>query len=352
MKNSKCPICGKDNGCAFNSGKDPYTCWCMTTTVPKALLETVDQRGGCICKECVDTYYKNNQKRICVIGSLNVDLILSVNDFPLPGQTIKSQSMIRTFGGKGGNQAFASRKLESKVSMVGCVGNDSYGRDYLNHLKASKISVDLIKIADTTSGMAIIEVDHTGENKIITVGGANYELDKEWIDHNFSKILEHDVFLFSLEIPPEVSMYLMKKLKAENKLIILDPAPAGNFHADMLNYVDVITPNETEFKELLDCELPKNVVTIVKQGSAGSELFSDDHIQVSGYDVNTIDTVGAGDTFNAAIAYGMLFEFENEKLLSFANAAGALATTKQGAQTGMPSLKEIFILKNKNKSKH
>jgi len=345
IEKGKCPICGKNNGCAMVAGTDPYACWCMTTTVPKGLLNHIPEefrKKSCICRDCTTNY----NKKVCVVGSLNVDLELSVNEFPKKGETIKANSLETFFGGKGGNQAVAASKLGLKVSMLGSIGDDSHGDEYIQHLKKNNIDVSLVKRSQGKSGQAFIEVDKSGENKIVTVGGANYQLTKEWIDDNLSDILDHDLFLISLELPKEVSLYLIKLLSKHQKMMILDPAPFSNFNKQMLEHVDYITPNETEYDLIKDSLNSKHHV-ILKKGCNGSSFIHNDiMVNVPAYSVESVDSVGAGDTFNAALCFGLLFKFTIEDILYHSNIAGALATTKSGAQGGMPSLEQLLKLKH------
>lgn len=348
IEKGKCPICGKNNGCAMVAGTDPYACWCMTTSVPKGLLNHVPEEfrnKSCICKECTTNY----NKKVCVVGSLNIDLVLSLNEFPKNGETIKANKLETFYGGKGGNQAIAAAKLGLKVSLLGSLGNDVHGDKYIQHLKKNNIDVSLLKRSQGDSGQAYIQVDKTGENKIITVGGANYQLSKEWVDDHIEEILDHDFFLISLELPKEVSLYLVKLLSKHNKMIILDPAPYSNFNKEMLDYVDYITPNETEY-ELIKGSLDKTHNVILKKGNKGSSFIHNNLIvNVNAYPVESVDSVGAGDTFNAAVCFGLLFKFTIEEILYHSNIAGALATTKSGAQGGMPTLEELIKLKQTSK---
>lgn len=346
IEKGKCPICGNMNQCAITLGEEPSTCWCMTTPVPKGLLHHIPNEYrniSCVCKNCV----KNYEKKICVVGSLNMDIVLNVEHFPNEGETIKAKSLTHHFGGKGGNQAIASSQLGLSTSLIGCVGSDEHGKKYLDHLKQHDIQIELIQLSEEKSGQAFIEVNDGGENKIITVGGANYSLNKSWIDKNSELILEHDVFLFSLEIPQEVVLYLMKFLHKHHKLIILDPAPFSNFHLEMLDYIDYITPNETEYEHIKTHLMPAHHVILKKGHKGSSYLHNNMRIHIPPYHVEPIDTVGAGDTFNAAFCFGLMFNYTIEESLMLANIAGGLSTTKKGAQTGMPTLKELLRIKFK-----
>ncbi len=345
IEKGKCPICGKTNQCAITLGEEPSTCWCMTTKIPKDLLNNIPDEYrniSCVCKECV----KNYVKKVCVVGSLNIDHILNVESFPRPGETIKAKSLNTFFGGKGGNQATACAKLGLSTSMLGSVGADSHGIRYINHFKSIGVQTGLIHQSNI-SGQAFIQVDNSGENNIVTIGGANYDLSKKWIEDHLDEILEHDVFLFSLEIPPKVVMYLMEQLEKHHKIIILDPAPFANFDKKMLDYVDYITPNQTEYESMKSLLNPNHHV-IVKRGEKGSKyIHKEISINIPPYPVNVIDTVGAGDTFNAAFCFALIFKYTIEEALMTANIAGAIATTEAGAQTAMPTLRELLKIRFK-----
>lgn len=346
IEKGKCPICGKNNGCAFMTGADPKSCWCMTTKVPKDLLSNIPDEHrniSCICRSCVQNY----EKKVCVVGSLNVDHVLNVQSFPAPGETIKAKSLHKFYGGKGGNQATACNLLGMTTAMLGSIGSDALGQEYINHLNKSGIQTDLVYRAGEFSGQAFIQVDSQGENQIVTIGGANYDLTKTWIDQNMASILDYDVFMFSLEIPQAVVLYLMEILRNHHKLIILDPAPFSNFDIKMLDYVDYITPNNTEYQQIKPY-IKSDHQVVLKKGSRGSSFLHNNlRINIPPYQVDVVDTVGAGDTFNSALCFGLMFNYSIEETLMLANTAGALATTKQGAQSGMPTLKELLRLKHK-----
>ncbi|WP_240842088.1 cysteine-rich CWC family protein [Acidaminobacter sp. JC074] len=345
IEKGKCPICGKTNQCAITLGEEPSTCWCMTTKVPKDLVSNIPDEFrniSCVCRECV----KNYNKKVCVVGSLNVDHVLDVKNFPKPGETIKASKLSTFFGGKGGNQATACSKLGLTTSMLGSVGSDGHGNSYIEHFTNMGVNTNLIHQSNI-SGQAFIQVDQEGENNIVTIGGANYDLSIQWIDDHLEEILEHDVFLFSLEIPQDLVLYLMEILEKHHKLIILDPAPFANFHVKMLDYTDYITPNNSEYEQIKSYLKPSHHV-IVKRGEKGSKYIHNEiSINIPPYPVKAIDTVGAGDTFNAAFCFALVFNYTIEDALMTSNIAGAMATTKPGAQTGMPSLQELLRIRYK-----
>lgn len=279
--------------------------------------------------------------KVCVIGSLNVDHVLYVNNFPKPGETVRSKGYEQHFGGKGGNQAVACAKLGLEVSMVGAINTADLGKLYIDHLKTLKVNTKMIKASDAHTGYAFIEVDKSGENKIVTAGGANYTLDLEWINHHIEAILDHDIFMFSLEIPQSIVEYIMPLLYQAQKKVILDPAPIDNFSHGMLNQNLYLTPNDTELEILQQYDM-KDMKIIMKKGAEGSAFKHHDIlIHQPAHRVDVIDTVGAGDTFNAGLAYGLSKNLPMDQVLDFANACGALATTKRGAQAGMPTLEDV-----------
>lgn len=281
--------------------------------------------------------------RACVIGSLNIDHVIEVERFAKPGETLRAINYTMYYGGKGGNQAIACSKLGIETTLVASIGTDPSGVDYLKHLSDYGVNTKSVKKADLPTGTAFIEVDLTGENKIVTVGGANYALDDAYIESILHQILDHDIFMFCLEIPKETTLKLLKLLREHNKLVILDPAPFSNFDPEMLQYLDYITPNETEydhFQKIVNKHVHLNVV--LKQGALGASIIRhNEDTYHSGYRVKAIDSVGAGDAFNAGLAYGLLNKMNNDEILIYANACGAITATKKGAQEGMPSLDQL-----------
>ncbi len=301
-------------------------------------------------------------KKICVIGSLNIDLTVTVPRFHLPGETIFG-SDFRTFtGGKGGNQAVAAAKLGADVSMAGCLGDDSNAGIYRALMKELGIR-DLVRtVPGLPSGTALIEVDSSGENRIIVVSGANMAADPALIDERQTEIAESEIILMQLEIPPETVSYAAEKFHAAGKTVILDPAPAVPLPDGLFKNLDYITPNETELSVLTGCETEtesaiaagaeslldrgcKNV--IVKMGARGAMLANAEGICLfPGFKVDAVDTTAAGDTFNAAFAVALASGILVPDAINFANAAAALSTTAMGAQPAMPTLDRVLQLIN------
>lgn len=306
-------------------------------------------------------------KKIAVIGSINMDLVTTVNRLPEPGETIIGNSFDKFPGGKGANQAVAAGKLGGNVSMIGKLGNDAIAEEYLKVFKDSSVNTEGIFLEkEIHSGIALIGVENNGENRIIMVPGANGLVDRKLIDAKFSEIDDSDIILLQLEIPLDTVEYVLEKVKGKGKVIILDPAPAQKFKDESYKHIDFITPNETEIKLLTGKEinsqedliaaaeilLNKGVKNVIaKAGSKGAFIINSQGIEeVKGFKVKTVDTTAAGDTFNGALAYALSNDNTIKESVTFACAAAAISTTGLGAQGVMPNVKQVKELLDSIKS--
>ena len=157
-------------------------------------------------------------KSICVIGSLNIDLVATVERFPRPGETITGKYFATYTGGKGANQAIAAGRLGADVEMVGKVGDDFYGKKYLKVLDDNGVKTGCINIeTGISTGVAVIEVDSSGDNRIVVIPGANGKVDVDFINLKLDYILRNDIFLFKLEIPLSTVEFCIKKLRRSSK---------------------------------------------------------------------------------------------------------------------------------------
>jgi ribokinase len=302
-------------------------------------------------------------KKICVIGSINMDLTTVVERFPQAGETITGLSFASFPGGKGANQAVAAARLGGAVTMFGKIGGDSYGEEYLKVFEANSVNHNGVTVEKGSStGLAVIEVDNSGENKIIIVPGANSLVDIDFINNHYEQLLQYDIFLLQLEIPMEAVLYAVKKLKGANKTIILDPAPAAILPEEIYKYIDYITPNETEIEILTGLRIHnvsdiKSASTlllskganavIVKAGKDGAYINNrEGFTHVPGFTVNAVDTTAAGDSFNGGFAFSLANGNTVVHSVSFANAVGALSTTSLGAQSAMPILEQVKRMQN------
>jgi ribokinase len=305
-------------------------------------------------------------KKICVIGALNMDLVAVADRFPRPGETITGKMFGTYPGGKGANQAVAAGRLGADVRMAGKVGDDLYGRQYLDILSDNNVIHTMVTVENgISSGIAMIEVDGSGENHIIYIPGANAKVDPDYIDKCVDYISECDIFMLQLELPLDTIMYAAEKLKTMNKTIILDPAPGRPLPDTLLRNLSFMTPNETELQLISGCsiidkdDIKKAALTMIdrgvdnviaKAGKNGAYIINrHSFVHVPGFKVKAIDTTAAGDSFNAGLAYGLSTGMGIEDCVRLANATGAISTTAMGAQMAMPSLREVeLLLKNRN----
>ena len=295
-----------------------------------------------------------------------MDLVTKVENFPKPGETIVGVSFETFPGGKGANQAVALGRLGAEVFMIGKVGDDIYGTEYLEVLKNNNVKHSGIHIEKgISSGVAVIQVSEKGENNIVVIPGANGKVDVKYIESKWDILEEADIFLFQLEIPMTTVTDTIKKLKAKGKIIILDPAPARKLPDEIYKYIDYITPNETEIealtgksvedekdlKEAAQILIDKGVKNVIaKLGSKGAAVINKvQYKKIPGFTVNPVDTTAAGDSFNAGFAFALAKGMDFEECIRFSNAVGGISTTALGAQEAMPSYESVmsFIL-NKN----
>lgn len=296
-------------------------------------------------------------KKICVIGSLNMDLVVNVEEMPKKGQTLIGSSFKEVPGGKGANQAVAIAKLGGDISMIGKVGNDSFGKTLINQLKENNVKTDYIYTEDSSSGVAMITVDKNAENSIVVAPGANFKVLREDIDKCIDAIKNSEIIVLQLETPIDTIKYALEKSKELGKFTILNPAPAAKLSDDIIRNVDLLTPNETELEILsgvkIDCEedikkaaevmIEKGVKQlIVTLGSKGSLYIDEDNMKFKkSYKVKAIDTTAAGDSYTGALAVYLSQDKSIEEAMDFASKVGALSVTKEGAQNSLPTLKDV-----------
>lgn len=287
--------------------------------------------------------------KITVVGSLNMDLITTSENVPGGGETILGQTFSTAPGGKGANQAVAAAKLGAQVAMVGCVGEDPYGKILLKNLQKQGVDfVNRVPVSDVSTGIAQITVS-SGENRIIVVPGANHYLTPDIVERYESVIADSDVMLTQLEIPFETVETVVKLADKHNVKMILNPAPAQILSQTLLEKVDVLTPNQHEFEQMFQQEPPTNQDVVTTRGDEGSVyLRNQERSHVPGFKVDALDTTGAGDAFNGGLAFALGSGQSMAEACRFANAVAALAVTKSGAQAGMPTLEEVDTFLSSN----
>lgn len=288
-------------------------------------------------------------RKITVIGSINMDLVTSTTQIPKVGETVLGHSFHTIPGGKGANQAVAAARLGADVTMIGAVGNDSFGKTLVDHLTNQGINTKrIMTVKDTSTGIATIILSE-GDNSIIVVPGANNHVTPEVIEKHEEAIENSNILLLQLEIPLESVVRAVELAKRHGVLTIVNPAPIQKLPKELLELVDYVTPNEHEQALLFasvdgtDQELEKlKKKCIVTKGSQGVMIYKNgEKIEISSIQVEAVDTTGAGDSFNGALATALCEGLEIEEACRIANVVGAISVTKLGAQTGMPTKKEV-----------
>jgi len=308
-------------------------------------------------------------KKILVLGNSNVDFVFKIPRFHHPGETILAESLETFFGGKGANQAITAKQLGGDVRFITKVGSDHYGKSCRDHLINNGLDRKLILTDDKLpTGTAVIELTPKGENRIIAFLGANSSLsvnDLKRLERHWSGI---GVFVTQLEIPLPTVERGLKTAKDQGALTLLNPSPPIRLPSRILSLVDYIVPNELEAqfltgmkwrrdqqirkiaKRLLDMGVKNVVITLGSKGLFFKNVYEE--FWVKAFKVNVVDTTAAGDAFLGGLATALSGNRPIREALKFANGAGALATTKLGAQPSLPSRRELesFLARMKEKT--
>lgn len=296
--------------------------------------------------------------RITVLGSINMDLVVRCTELPLAGQTLLAQSSSEFCGGKGANQAVAAALSGGEVSMLGAVGDDAFAPRLINNLRMHGVNCDSTTQHDgVASGLAIIAVDLSGQNSIMVVPGANSKLSKSSVQAAETLLKGSDCLMIQLETPIESVLEGIRLARRYGVRVILDPAPAPSEIVPSLLQVDLICPNETEASDLTQMPVTnakeakaaakqlqdlgaKNVV--ITMGSEGAILRQGETTTlIPAIPVDAIDTTAAGDAFAGALAVRWSQTNNLLNAVRYANAAGAIAASRAGAQTSIATQKEI-----------
>ncbi len=286
--------------------------------------------------------------KVTVIGSINMDMVTTTSKVPNQGETILGDAFQTAFGGKGANQAVAAARLGADVAMIGRVGDDSFGQLLLNGLEQEGICIDSVEpVTGESSGVATILLSE-GDNRIIVTPGANRCVDSAYIESFRELIVQSDVVVIQLEIPLQAVDYAVTICSEEGVPVILNPAPAQTLSVETYRRATYLTPNESEYNELFTTfyeELEEKL--IVTQGANGVQWSEDgERKRIAGHTASVVDTTGAGDTFNGALAVALARKESLEEAITFANAAAALSVQAFGAQTGMPKEEQVKAFLN------
>ncbi len=297
--------------------------------------------------------------RLVVVGSMNMDLVVHVPRLPRPGETVIGGEFRTYAGGKGTNQAVAAARLGASVTMIGCVGDDNFGRQLTDGLRKEGVDAAHVRVVSSTStGIAMIAVEETGRNSIVVSPGANMCLTLEDIAVAREVIDGADALVMSLEVPMECVHEAARRARAGGVRVVLNPAPARALPAGLLAMVTALVPNEIETTwltglpvetvgqveiaahSLLAHGVDGVVVTLGERGALVLEPRKEGR-HLPAYPVEVVDTTAAGDAFVAALAVRLAEGASLEQAARMANVAGALAVTRPGAQPAMPGREEL-----------
>ena len=299
-------------------------------------------------------------KSISILGVFVADLCFIGDKIPSKGQTILGKKHVVGPGGKGSNQAIAAARLNGDVSFITKVGKDSHSEMAFNLYKEAGVKThSIIQDEKLFTGVAGIMIDKDGNNAINIVSGAAEHLVSEDIDNKIETIKNSEIFLTQMETPDEVTIYALKKAKEHKCITILNPAPARKIDEGNFKLIDFFTPNETEaefylnkkiktdldIKNAADEFLNKGVKNvIITLGEKGIYFANkNEKFFLKAYELRqtVIDTTGAGDAFNGALAVGLANDLDTKEALTFANKVAGISTTRLGAAASMPLAKEL-----------
>lgn len=303
---------------------------------------------------------------VLVVGSLNVDSTVLVDEFPAPGETLLALSFRRSQGGKGANQAVALARVGVSTAMIGRVGQDSDGDFLLSQLRSSGVNTSYIaRTADAPSGVALISVDKAARNTIVVAAGANYALTPSDIDASPDAFRQADAVLLQLEIPLDVVRHALQTARQLGCMTVLNPAPYQPLAEDILSQVDIFIPNEVEFAQCAGLPLGAVVKNPALLGPVCSELAQRHGLKTilvtlgergcyafhemrgslhSPYNVRAVDTTAAGDSFIGGFLRAYLETRNLPEAIDFGQKVAAIAVSRQGAADSIPTYSEVMAV--------
>jgi len=291
---------------------------------------------------------------IAVVGSSSMDLTCYADVLPQAGQTLYGNLFTTGFGGKGANQAVMASLAGANVYMVGCIGNDLFGKSLQENFKNQSINSEYVKISDLPTGVAHIWVDSKGQNRILIVPGANHDFDENHAAQAIKLIPDLAIVIGQCEVPQAVTAAAFTVAKERGALTILNPAPFQDLSPDLLSVTDWLIPNEIEFEEFIGSaptsqslkQFRKGKESIVTLGDQGAVLISSEGelTDISTNNVQAIDTTGAGDCFIGSFSYALGSGSTPQEAAQFACRIASISVTRKGAQSSYPSAAEISTL--------
>ena len=296
--------------------------------------------------------------KIVVVGSFNADLTSYMERMPRPGETVHGDRFVTGAGGKGSNQAVAAARLGAEVTFIGRVGNDVFANLAYEIWDAEGVNRDYVgRDSEVATGVAPILVDSRGENMIVVVLGANQRLQESDINAARAQIADADVLVAQLEVNLDMVPYALQTAKEFGVTTILNPAPAAAIAQETIQLADYLTPNETELETLSggaqsDVETAaRGLLTradqtaVVTLGGQGAQIVTGDaSVLVATFEVDVVDTTGAGDAFNGGLAVALAEGLALSDAVRFANAAAALCVTKRGTARSTPYRADVDSL--------
>lgn len=294
---------------------------------------------------------------ILVVGSTNMDLLLRTSRMPMVGETFIGRDYSYIPGGKGANQAVAAALLGANVDFVGKVGADTHGLRLKELLEKRAISTKYFTVDKTSqTGLAVVMLEGSGQNRIVLFPGANMQIQKEEIQNAFEK--DYDAVVVQFEVPWEIVIETCRLAKQKRIPVVVDAGVAQGFPLEEIRGIDILSPNETEAFamsgiEIDSVEKAKEAANILKQrsgarivvlkmGKKGAMLVSDEISELYPVpEVEVIDTTAAGDAFTAAMTVEYINSGDIQRAIRFANIVGTITVTRLGAQPSLPSLSEV-----------
>jgi ribokinase len=286
-------------------------------------------------------------------------MVIKTQNFPAPGETILGGKFLMNTGGKGANQAVAAARLGGKVTFVGKIGNDIFGKQAIRQLEDEGINVDFVCVdPENPSGVALITVDRKGENSIVVASGSNGTLSPSDFDQAIAELDAAEFILMQLETPISTVEYIALLASQKLKKVVLNPAPAAELSGELLQNLYLITPNETEAELLTGVKVTdeqsalkaatvlhdKGVeIVIITMGAAGAFLLANGKSEIiKAPKVEAVDTTAAGDTFNGALVVALSEGKTIQESIAFANKAASISVTRIGAQSSVPFRSELL----------
>ena len=293
-----------------------------------------------------------------VIGSSNTDMVVKCDQLPAPSETVIGGKFLMTAGGKGANQAVAAARLGGQVKLVANLGDDLFGRQSLLDFRKEKIDTSFVSIdSEYASGVALINVDQKGENTITVAPGSNRNLKITQVEKALQGLPCDTIVLLQLEIPINTAVWVIRQCHQQGHRVLLNPSPAQKFSNEVYKELFLITPNEKEAEVLTGVAVTdiasaekaashfeklgvRNVV--ITLGAKGAYLHSKEHnLLIAAPVTSAMDTTGAGDCFNGALAVALSENIPLDQAVAFAVKAASISVTRMGAQASMPTREEL-----------